>query len=101
MSGFISGGPYGPKFELFQKIIEYVCLMKKILLILLCIFTFFACQKDQQKTIILSKASSNYVKWIEDKNVIILDAGFIGNQTVWKVIKIEKNKEPHYTKEYE
>ena len=53
--------------------------MKKLLLILVCSFTFFACQKEQQKTIILSKASANYVKWIEDKNVIILDAGFIGN----------------------
>ena len=53
--------------------------MKKLLLILLCIFTFFACQKKQQKTIILSKASSNYVKWIEDENVIILDAYTIKN----------------------
>ena len=42
--------------------------MKKLLLILLCSFIFFACQKEQQKTIILSKASSNYVKWIEDEN---------------------------------
>ncbi len=53
--------------------------MKKLLLILLCSFTFFACQKEQQKTIILSKASSNYVKWIEDENVIILDAYTIKN----------------------
>ena len=53
--------------------------MKKLLLILVCIFTFFACQKEQQKTIILSKASSNYVKWIEDENVIILDAYTIKN----------------------
>jgi len=48
--------------------------MKKLLLILLCSFTFFACQKEQQKTILLSKASSNYIKWIEDDNIIILDA---------------------------
>ena len=53
--------------------------MKKLLLILVCIFTFFACQKKQQKTIILSKASSNYIKWIEDDNVIILDAYTIKN----------------------
>jgi len=53
--------------------------MKKLLLILLCIFIFFACQKEQQKTIILSKASLNYVKWIEDENVIILDAYTIKN----------------------
>ena len=53
--------------------------MKKPLLILLCIFTFFACQKEQKTTIILSKASSNYIKWIEDENVIILDAYTIKN----------------------
>ena len=53
--------------------------MKKTLLILPFIFTFFACQKEQKKTIILSKASSNYVKWIEDENVIILDAYNIKN----------------------
>lgn len=53
--------------------------MKKLLVILICIFTFFACQKEQQKTIILSKASSNYVKWIEDENIIILDAYTIKN----------------------
>ena len=48
--------------------------MKKLLLILVCSFIFFACQKEQQKTILLSKASSNYIKWIEDDNIIILDA---------------------------
>jgi len=48
--------------------------MKKLLLLLVCSFTFFACQKEQQKTILLSKASSNYIKWIEDDNIIILDA---------------------------
>ena len=53
--------------------------MKKLLLILLCSFTFLACQEEQQKTIILSKASSNYIKWIEDENVIILDAYTIKN----------------------
>jgi putative glutamine amidotransferase len=53
--------------------------MKKLLLILLCIFTFFACQKEQKKTIILSKASNNYIKLIEDDNIIILDAYTIKN----------------------
>ena len=53
--------------------------MKKILLLIVCSFTFFACQKQQQKTIILSKASSNYIKWMEDDNTIILDAYTIQN----------------------
>ena len=53
--------------------------MKKLLLILLCFFTLFACKKDHKKTIILSKASSNYINWIEDENVIILDAYTIEN----------------------
>ena len=53
--------------------------MKKGILILLCSFIFFACQKQESKTIILSKASSNYVDWIEDDNTIILDAYTIKN----------------------
>ena len=53
--------------------------MKKPLLILLCSFTFLACQKQQKKTIILSKASANYINWIEDDNIIILDAYTIKN----------------------
>ena len=57
----------------------YICRMKKLLLIALYLFTFFACQKEQKKTIILSKASLNYIKWIEDENVIILDAYTISN----------------------
>jgi putative glutamine amidotransferase len=52
--------------------------MKKLLLILVSFLFLFSCQQ-QQKTIILSKASSNYVKWIEDENVIILDAYTITN----------------------
>ena len=47
--------------------------MKKLLLILVSFLFLFSCQQ-QQKTIILSKASSNYIKWIEDDNVTILDA---------------------------
>ena len=53
--------------------------MNKLLLILLCSFTFLACQKKQQKTIILSKSSTNYINWIEDDNIIILDAYTIKN----------------------
>ena len=53
--------------------------MKKGLLILICSFTFLACQEDQKKTIILSKASANYINWIEDDNIIILDAYTIKN----------------------
>ena len=52
---------------------------KKLLLVLVSSFTFFACQKEQKKTIILSKASANYINWIEDKNIIILDAYTIKN----------------------
>ena len=53
--------------------------MKKPLLILVSFLFIFSCQKQQQKTIILSKASSNYVEWIEDDNTIILDAYTIKN----------------------
>ncbi|MDC0204337.1 gamma-glutamyl-gamma-aminobutyrate hydrolase family protein [Flavobacteriales bacterium] len=53
--------------------------MKKLLLILASFLLLFSCQQNKHKTIILSKASSNYVKWIEDENVIILDAYTIKN----------------------
>ena len=53
--------------------------MKKLLLILLYSFIFFSCHKEHKKTIILSKASLNYIKWIEDEDVIILDAYTIKN----------------------
>ena len=52
--------------------------MKKLLLIVFAI-ALFSCQNDQKKTVILSKASPNYVKWIEDENLIILDAYTINN----------------------
>lgn len=52
--------------------------MKKLLLItFLCLF-FLSCSQNK-KHIILSKSSSNYVKWIEDEGVIILDAYTIKN----------------------
>ena len=53
--------------------------MKKLLVILVSFLFLFSCQQKQQKTIILSKASSNYVKWMEDDNTIILDAYTIKN----------------------
>ena len=53
--------------------------MKKLLLTFISCLLLFACQKQQQKTIILSKASTNYINWIEDDNIIILDAYTIKN----------------------
>ena len=49
--------------------------MKKLLVLLLCVPLIGV----GQQTIILSKPSSNYIKWIEDENVIILDAYTIKN----------------------
>ena len=37
----------------------------------------------EEKTIILSKASTNYIEWIKDKDVIILDAYTINNTIVF------------------
>jgi putative glutamine amidotransferase len=56
--------------------------MGLILKILLTIFfcgLLFSCSQDENITIILSKASTNYIKWIEDEGVIILDAYTIKN----------------------
>ena len=53
--------------------------MRKIIYLLLGILIFSSCENKQQKTIILSKASSNYVKWIESENIIVLDAYTIKN----------------------
>ena len=58
--------------------------MKKTLQILLCLSLFFACYNhplvnQDKKTIILSKASSNYIKWIEDEDIVILNAYSIKN----------------------
>jgi len=49
--------------------------LKKILILLLCSPLIGI----GQTTVILSKASSNYINWIEDENVIILDAYTIKN----------------------
>lgn len=53
--------------------------MKKGVLISVCIFLLFGCSKKTETTIILSKASKNYIKWIEGENIIILDAWNIKN----------------------
>ena len=53
--------------------------MRKIIYLLLGILIFSSCENKQQKTIILSKASSNYVKWIESEKIIVLDAYTIKN----------------------
>ena len=59
--------------------------MKKLPLILLCLPLFFSsCNsslfiESNHKTIILSKASKNYIKWIEADDVTFLDAYSINN----------------------
>ena len=53
--------------------------MTKNTLFILIITIFCSCQKKELKTIILSKASENYIKWMEDDNTIILDAYTIKN----------------------
>ena len=53
--------------------------MIKKLLFLSIILVLCSCQKQESKTIILSKASENYIKWMEDNNTIILDAYTIKN----------------------
>jgi len=53
--------------------------MTKNTLFVLIITIFCSCQKKELKTIILSKSSENYVKWMEDDNTIILDAYTIKN----------------------
>ena len=53
--------------------------MTKKTLFILIITIFCSCQKKELKTIILSKASENYVKWMENDNTIILDAYTIKN----------------------
>ena len=54
-------------------------IMRKITYLLLVILIFSSCENKQQKTIILSKASSNYVEWIESEKIILLDAYTIKN----------------------
>ena len=42
-------------------------------------FNIFKCQKHSKTTIVLSKASQNYIDWISEKNVVVLDAYRIKN----------------------
>ncbi len=53
-------------------------LLRLFSIILSCII-LNGCQKTNSKTIILSKSGNNYIKWIEDENIIILDAYTIEN----------------------
>lgn len=53
--------------------------MIKLSIFLLFFSFFISFQKQEKKIIILSKASENYVKWIENDNIIILDAYTIKN----------------------
>ena len=53
--------------------------MTKNTIFILIITILCSCQKKELKTIILSKASENYIKWLEDDNTIILDAYTIRN----------------------
>ena len=52
--------------------------MKNTLLILSLCILFISCKKDK-KTIILSKASSNYVEWLKSEEFHIIDAYTIKN----------------------
>ena len=53
--------------------------MNYLPIIVLIVSSLFGCIRKSQQTIILSKASNNYVSWIEDKDIIILDAYTIEN----------------------
>ena len=54
-------------------------MFRLVLSIIFSCFIFSGCQKINHKTIILSKAGDNYIQWIEDDNIIILDAYTIDN----------------------
>tara|TARA_B100000900_G_scaffold305249_1_gene263913 strand:- start:13889 stop:14626 length:738 start_codon:yes stop_codon:yes gene_type:complete len=49
------------------------------LFFILSFLVLFGCQKTKPKTIILSKAGDNYIQWIEDENIVVLDAYNIDN----------------------
>ena len=53
--------------------------MKNIFFTLFLLFWFASCDKNNKKTIILSKASDNYINWIESRDIIIIDAYNIFN----------------------
>ncbi|MDG1283107.1 MAG: gamma-glutamyl-gamma-aminobutyrate hydrolase family protein [Flavobacteriales bacterium] len=53
--------------------------MKNIFFTLFLFFCVASCNKNNKKTIILSKASDNYINWIESRDIIIIDAYNISN----------------------
>ena len=53
--------------------------MKNIFFTLFLLFCVASCDKNNKKTIILSKASDNYINWIESRDIIIIDAYNISN----------------------
>ena len=53
--------------------------MNKLLVLFLVFIFLLSCQQSHKKTIILSKASKNYIEWIDDENIIILNAYTINN----------------------
>ena len=53
--------------------------MKNIFFTLFLLFCVASCEKNNKKTIILSKASDNYINWIESRDIIIIDAYNISN----------------------
>ena len=53
--------------------------MRSFLFIAFLIGYLTSCNQQEKKTIILSKASTNYIEWIKDKDVIILEAYTINN----------------------
>ena len=53
--------------------------MKHLFLILFGGILILSCNQNKKITIILSKASNNYIQWIESPNVNILDAYTINN----------------------
>ena len=53
--------------------------MKNIFFTLFLLFCVASCDKNIKKTVILSKASDNYINWIESRDIIIIDAYNISN----------------------
>tara|TARA_B110000008_G_scaffold218828_1_gene218619 strand:- start:54 stop:809 length:756 start_codon:yes stop_codon:yes gene_type:complete len=53
--------------------------MKNIFFTLFLLFCVASCDKNNKKTIILSKSSDNYINWIESRDIIIIDAYNISN----------------------
>ena len=53
--------------------------MNNIFFTLFLLFCVASCEKNNKKTIILSKASDNYINWIESRDILIIDAYNISN----------------------